>query len=52
MEELRAELRHRLCLIGAWNSNDIPQHAVYLASWIKPVKEDDSETGSAGLVSV
>jgi antirestriction protein ArdC len=43
MEELRAELASAFVASELGIPTDIPQHASYLAHWIKPLKEDKRE---------
>ena len=43
MEELRAELASAFVAAELGIPTDIPQHASYIASWIKPLKEDKRE---------
>jgi antirestriction protein ArdC len=43
MEELRAELASAFVAMELGIPTDIPQHASYIASWIKPLKEDKRE---------
>jgi antirestriction protein ArdC len=43
MEELRAELASAFVANELGIPTDIPQHASYLASWIKPLKDDKRE---------
>ena len=43
MEELRAELASAFLASGLGIPTDIPQHASYIASWIKPLREDERE---------
>ena len=43
MEELRAELASAFVASELGIPTDIPQHASYIASWIKPLKEDKRE---------
>jgi antirestriction protein ArdC len=43
MEELRAELASAFVANEIGIPTDIPQHASYIASWIKPLKEDKRE---------
>ena len=43
MEELRAELASAFIASVLGIPTDIPQHASYIANWIKPLKEDKRE---------
>jgi antirestriction protein ArdC len=43
MEELRAELASAFVAAELGIPADIPQHASYIASWIKPLKDDKRE---------
>ena len=43
MEELRAELASAFVAAELGIPTDIPQHASYIANWIKPLKEDKRE---------
>jgi len=43
MEELRAELASAFVASELGIPTDIPQHASYIADWIKPLKEDKRE---------
>jgi antirestriction protein ArdC len=43
MEELRAELAFAFVASELGIPTDIPQHAAYISSWIKPLKEDKRE---------
>lgn len=43
MEELRAELASSFLASELGIPTDIPQHASYIASWIKPLKDDKRE---------
>ena len=43
MEELRAELASAFVASELGIPTDIPQHASYIASWIKPLKDDKRE---------
>ena len=43
MEELRAEIASAFVASVLGIPTDIPQHASYLASWIKPLKDDKRE---------
>ena len=43
MEELRAELASAFVASELGVPTDIPQHASYIAHWIKPLKEDKRE---------
>lgn len=43
MEELRAELASAFVASEVGIPTDIPQHASYIADWIKPLKEDKRE---------
>ena len=43
MEELRAELASAFVAAELGIPTDIPQHASYIADWIKPLKEDKRE---------
>ena len=43
MEELRAELASAFIASELGIPTDIPQHASYIADWIKPLKEDKRE---------
>jgi len=43
MEELRAELASSFVASELGIPTDIPQHASYIAEWIKPLKEDKRE---------
>jgi antirestriction protein ArdC len=43
MEELRAELASSFVASELGIPTDIPQHASYIASWIKPLKDDKRE---------
>ena len=43
MEELRAELASAFVASELGIPTDIPQHASYIASWIKPLREDNRE---------
>jgi antirestriction protein ArdC len=43
MEELRAELASAFVANELGIPTDIPQHASYIASWIKPLKDDKRE---------
>lgn len=43
MEELRAELASAFVASDLGIPTDIPQHASYIADWIKPLKEDKRE---------
>jgi antirestriction protein ArdC len=43
MEELRAELSSAFVAAELGIPADIPQHASYIASWIKPLKDDKRE---------
>jgi antirestriction protein ArdC len=43
MEELRAELASAFVASEIGIPTDIPQHASYIANWIKPLKEDKRE---------
>jgi antirestriction protein ArdC len=43
MEELRAELASAFIASELGIPTDIPQHASYIANWIKPLKEDKRE---------
>ena len=43
MEELRAELASAFIASELGIPTNIPQHASYLAHWIKPLKEDKRE---------
>jgi antirestriction protein ArdC len=43
MEELRAELASAFVASELGIPTDIPRHASYIASWIKPLKEDKRE---------
>ncbi len=43
MEELRAEMASAFVASVLGIPTDIPQHASYLASWIKPLKDDKRE---------
>ena len=43
MEELRAELASAFVASELGIPTDIPQHAGYIASWIKPLKDDKRE---------
>ena len=43
MEELRAELASAFVANEIGIPTDIPQHASYISSWIKPLKEDKRE---------
>jgi antirestriction protein ArdC len=43
MEELRAELASAFVASEIGIPTDIPQHASYIADWIKPLKEDKRE---------
>jgi antirestriction protein ArdC len=43
MEELRAELASAFVASELGIPTDIPQHASYIAEWIKPLKEDKRE---------
>ncbi len=40
MEELRAELANAFLLAELGIPSDIPQHASYISSWLKPLKEE------------
>jgi len=43
MEELRAELASAFVASELGIPTDIPHHASYIASWIKPLKDDKRE---------
>jgi antirestriction protein ArdC len=43
MEELRAEIASAYVASELGLPPDIPQHASYIASWIKPLKDDRRE---------
>ena len=43
MEEMRAELASALVANELGIPTDIPHHASYIASWIKPLKDDKRE---------
>ena len=43
MEELRAELASAFVASELGIPTDIPQHASYIANWIKPLKDDKRE---------
>jgi antirestriction protein ArdC len=43
MEELRAEIASAYVASELGLPPDIPQHASYIASWIKPLKDDKRE---------
>jgi antirestriction protein ArdC len=43
MEELRAELASAFVAAELGIPTDIPQHASYIANWIKPLKQDKRE---------
>jgi antirestriction protein ArdC len=43
MEELRAELASAFIASELGIPTDIPQHASYIADWLKPLKEDKRE---------
>jgi antirestriction protein ArdC len=43
MEELRAELASAFVASELGIPTDIPQHASYIADWIKPLKNDKRE---------
>jgi antirestriction protein ArdC len=43
IEELRAELASAFVASELGIPTDIPQHASYIAHWIKPLKEDKRE---------
>ena len=43
MEELRAELSSAFVAAELGIPADIPQHASYIADWLKPLKQDKRE---------
>lgn len=43
MEELRAEVASAFVASELGIPTDLPQHASYIANWIKPLKEDKRE---------
>jgi antirestriction protein ArdC len=43
MEELRAEISSAFVASELGIPTDIPQHASYIADWIKPLKDDKRE---------
>jgi antirestriction protein ArdC len=43
MEELRAELSSVFVAVELGIPADIPQHASYIADWLKPLKDDKRE---------
>ena len=43
MEELRAELSSSFIAAELGIPTDIPQHASYIADWLKPLKQDKRE---------
>jgi len=49
MEELRAELASAFVAAELGIPTDIPQHASYIASWIKPLKEDSAKSSGPRL---